>query len=210
MTPKTEFETALDRVMAPPSAAATARAQAGLRGRLRAAQPPAVWYDFVARTPVGPLWLAVSEAGLASIHYGQESEQWLAGLRRRGFGRMERSAERTAGWRARVLGYLSGQTRTLPARVDWRGVSDFQRRVLEAAYQVPRGQVTTYNAVARELGRPRAARAVGQALRHNPLPIVLPCHRVIASDGGLRGYAGKTDTTTKAWLLRLEGAWQRA
>ena len=78
--------------------------------------------------------------------------------------------------------------------------------MLEAAGAIPRGRVLTYHELAERLGQPRAARAVGQALRRNPAPIVLPCHRVVAADGGLRGYLGKRGVQTKAWLLQLEGA----
>jgi methylated-DNA-[protein]-cysteine S-methyltransferase len=66
--------------------------------------------------------------------------------------------------------------------------------------------VTTYAQLARRIGRPRAARAVGQALGHNPIPIILPCHRVLAADGSLGGYSARDGVRTKARLLRLEGA----
>jgi methylated-DNA-[protein]-cysteine S-methyltransferase len=206
MSPKTKFDLALDELMVPPTSEATTRAQAALRRRLQAVQPPTVWYDRVPGTPVGPLWVAVSEAGLAAVHYGADASAWLADLRRRGFGVGERSAEKTAGWRARLLAYLQGEKRALPAAVDWRGVTPFQRRVLEAAGSIPRGGVLTYHELAERLGQPRAARAVGQALRRNPMPIVLPCHRVVAANGDLRGYLGKHGVRTKAWLLQLEGA----
>lgn len=202
---KSTFETALDALMAPPTPAATEQAQAALRRRLNAATPPPLWYDRVPDTPVGPLWVAVSEHGLAAVHYGADAGAWLAALQRRGFGAAERSAERTARWRTEVLAYLRGETRRLPTRVDWRGVTAFQREVLEAAHRIPRGRVTTYRQLAEQLGRPKAARAVGQALRRNPVPIVMPCHRVVAADGDLRGYLGKHGVATKAWLLRLEG-----
>jgi methylated-DNA-[protein]-cysteine S-methyltransferase len=206
MTPKSNFQSLLDELFASPSPESVARAQAALKARLQAELPPTAWYDFVPETPIGPLWLAVSEAGLASIHYGREPEAWLKALRRRGFGALERSAGRTRQARSQILQYLSGRRTTFETPVDWRGVSEFQRRVLEWTAAVPRGQVTTYNAIAARLGKPRAARAVGQALRHNPVPLVVPCHRVVAVDGGLRGYAGKSGVDRKAWLLRLEGA----
>lgn len=206
MSPKTKFDLALAEVLAAPSAAATGRAQTALRRRLSAAPPPAIWYDLLPETPVGPLWVAVSEAGLAAVHYGADPRAWLAGLRRRGYGAFERGPAQTAAWRTRLAAYLRGEARTLPPTVDWRGVTAFQRRVLEAAGAIPRGGVLTYRELAARLGQPRAARAVGQALRRNPVPIVLPCHRVVAADGGLRGYLGKHGVQTKAWLLELEGA----
>lgn len=71
--------------------------------------------------------------------------------------------------------------------------------------EVPKGKVTTYGAIARKMGKPRASRAVGAALRANPTPIVVPCHRVVGQDGNLRGYGGAGGTLKKAKLLRKEG-----
>jgi methylated-DNA-[protein]-cysteine S-methyltransferase len=104
------------------------------------------------------------------------------------------------------LQYLQGRRRTFDLPVDLRHLTPFQQRVLHAAQAVPRGQVSTYGQIARRIGRPRAARAVGQALGSNPIPIVIPCHRVLASDGSLHGYSGRGGIKTKAWLLRLEEA----
>ena len=80
----------------------------------------------------------------------------------------------------------------------------FQRHVLDELVRVPYGEVTTYGALASRIGKPRAARAVGGALNRNPVPIIVPCHRVIGASGSLVGYAGGLDR--KQTLLRLEGA----
>jgi methylated-DNA-[protein]-cysteine S-methyltransferase len=77
--------------------------------------------------------------------------------------------------------------------------------VLEETRRVPRGQVSTYAEIARRIGNPKAVRAVGQALRRNPIPIVVPCHRVVASDGTLGGYGGNLRDQRKLDLLKLEG-----
>src|SRR3972149_1082691 len=87
-----------------------------------------------------------------------------------------------------------------------RALPEFQRRVLLAALKIPHGQVTTYGEIARRIGHPKAARAVGQALGHNPIPLVIPCHRVLGADGSLHGYGAGKGVPTKAWLLTLEGA----
>ncbi|NIL95766.1 MAG: methylated-DNA--[protein]-cysteine S-methyltransferase, partial [Planctomycetales bacterium] len=100
--------------------------------------------------------------------------------------------------------YLEGSRLTFDLPLDLRRVTDFQRQVLQAAAGVPRGQVTTYGEIARQIGKPNAARAVGQALGRNPVPIVIPCHRVIAADGSLRGYSGGGGIRSKAKLLQLE------
>jgi O-6-methylguanine DNA methyltransferase len=84
-------------------------------------------------------------------------------------------------------------------------VSRFAAKVYELTSEVPKGKVTTYGAIARKMGKPRASRAVGAALRANPTPIVVPCHRVVGQDGSLRGYGGAGGTPKKAKLLKKEG-----
>jgi methylated-DNA-[protein]-cysteine S-methyltransferase len=85
-------------------------------------------------------------------------------------------------------------------------LTTFQRKVLLTVAEVPRGEFTTYAELAKRIGQPKAARAVGQALGSNPMPLVLPCHRVLASDGSMGGYSGRGGVKTKEKLLRLEGA----
>jgi O-6-methylguanine DNA methyltransferase len=84
-------------------------------------------------------------------------------------------------------------------------VSRFAAKVYELTSRVPRGKVTTYGTIAKKMGRPNASRAVGAALRANPTPIVVPCHRVVKGDGGLAGYGGAKGVGRKAELLRKEG-----
>jgi methylated-DNA-[protein]-cysteine S-methyltransferase len=88
--------------------------------------------------------------------------------------------------------------------LDLRATPEFHRRVLEELNRVEYGHTTTYGALAAQVGAPRAARAVGTVMNRNPLPIVLPCHRVVGANGSLTGYGGGLDR--KEWLLRLEGA----
>jgi len=90
--------------------------------------------------------------------------------------------------------------------VDWSNFSPFQLAALKATMKIPYGQVRTYSDIAAQIGRgPGAARAIGRAEATNPIPIVIPCHRVVGSDGDLRGYGAPGGKDTKAWLLRLEG-----
>ncbi|HXJ79756.1 MAG TPA: methylated-DNA--[protein]-cysteine S-methyltransferase, partial [Candidatus Methylomirabilis sp.] len=104
-----------------------------------------------------------------------------------------------------LLDYLDGRRTRLEWPLDLRlASSDFQRRVLQVTSRLPYGAVTSYGHIAREIGEPRATRAVAQALRRNPLPIVIPCHRVIGSSGDLTGYAGNK-VGLKQRLLNLEG-----
>jgi methylated-DNA-[protein]-cysteine S-methyltransferase len=98
----------------------------------------------------------------------------------------------------------AGSGWALTADIDWDGISGFRRAVLEETMRIPAGETRSYGWLARRVGRPGAARAVGRVMATNPLPIVVPCHRVVASDGSLRGYGGGLDL--KAALLRAEGA----
>jgi methylated-DNA-[protein]-cysteine S-methyltransferase len=93
-----------------------------------------------------------------------------------------------------------------PGCVDLASLSRFQRRVLEATAAIPRGEVRTYGEIALAIGSPGAARAVGTALAKNPLPVVIPCHRVVRANGDLGNYNGPGGPGSKERLLRLEGA----
>jgi len=99
--------------------------------------------------------------------------------------------------------YLAGRRRDFEVPLDFGQLTPFRRRVYERLLEIPHGTVVTYGEVARDLGDPGAARAVGQAVGSNPVAIVVPCHRVVASDGSLHGFGGGCDR--KAALLRLEG-----
>jgi methylated-DNA-[protein]-cysteine S-methyltransferase len=100
--------------------------------------------------------------------------------------------------------YFSGSRWAFDIAIDWSLVDGFNRRVLRATARIPYGSVSTYRDMARSAGSPRAARAAGNALHNNPVPIIVPCHRVIGSDGSLTGYGG--GLPMKEALLRLEGA----
>lgn len=103
-----------------------------------------------------------------------------------------------------IRDYFAGQPVKFNAPLDLSDLPPFRRRVLEACQQIPYGQRRTYGDLARQIGRPRAARAVGQALGRNPIPLLVPCHRVVQSDGGLGGFSSPSGPQQKAELLRLE------
>ena len=102
--------------------------------------------------------------------------------------------------------YFSGKTVRFTARLDLREQSDFARRVLRACTRIRRGQVVTYGQLAEQVGSASSARAVGRVMAGNPLPVVVPCHRVLRGDGGLGGYSGSGGIATKRRLLALENA----
>jgi methylated-DNA-[protein]-cysteine S-methyltransferase len=188
-----------------PDQASWQKARRRLSEQLKA-RAPHVYYDRVESTLVGRLWVAVTDHGLAAVNFGGSESEFAAWIGRRLRSTAVRSAGQTAAARRELDEYLRGRRTAFSVPVDLRHVTPFQRRVLEAARAVPRGSVATYGELGRRIGRPGAARAVGQALGSNPVPIVVPCHRVLASDGSLGGYSGRGGLRTKRRLLALEGA----
>lgn len=162
---------------------------------------PAIHWDRWS-SPIGPLFMAATEKGLLRISYVREGEDPLEDLDPRAH--LIQSREALAPYRQELKDYFDGRRRRFDLVLDLTGTTAFQRSVLMAIRSIPAGAVQTYRQVAQSIRKPQAARAVGQALGSNPLPIVLPCHRVIASDGTLGGYAGGLDIKRK--LLKLEGA----
>jgi O-6-methylguanine DNA methyltransferase len=178
-------------------------ARAHLEEALRLGPKPIAYYDAWPDTPVGPLFLAVSDRGLCAVSFRSSLDDFLRRMERRGF-RPAPSPRRVQKAVEQLREYFAGRRRRFDVTVDLAGQTPFQRQVLEAAARVPAGTVASYGDIARAIGRPRATRAVGAALGQNPVPIVVPCHRIIGSDGGLHGYGGGLDIKEK--LLRLEGA----
>ncbi len=173
-----------------------------------------VAYD-VLDSAVGPLWVAVGPGGVAAIHFGREPGD--AELRRlvRVFGpSIVPDGRRTTPVFRELDQYLAGRRRSFDTDFDLRGLTPFQLRVLRATSRLPYGEVATYAQIAKRAGNDRASRAAGAAVGANPIPIVVPCHRVIASDGTLGGYGGGLDV--KRRLLALErgeipsGGWLRS
>ena len=162
-----------------------------------------VAYDIV-DTPIGALLVAVTERGLARISYDADPEAELERLVRAYGVRVLRSAAPVDPARRELDEYFDGKRRSFDLPLDLGQVADFNRRVLRELERVPYGEVVTYGELAARAARPQAARAVGTVMNKNPLPIVLPCHRVIGANGKLVGYAGGLER--KETLLRHEGA----
>jgi methylated-DNA-[protein]-cysteine S-methyltransferase len=162
-----------------------------------------VAYDLV-DTPIGTLLIAATERGFCRIAYDAEPEQELEGLARAFGVRVLRSAPPIDPARRQLDEYFEGRRHQFDLSLDIALLADFNRRVLRELARVPYGEVVTYGELAARAARPRAARAVGTVMNRNPLPIVLPCHRVIGANGKLVGYGGGLER--KETLLRLEGA----
>jgi len=157
------------------------------------------------RSPVGRLFIAATDAGLVRVAFDASETSFVADLRRQLKMNVVKSAEKMAASVSQLEAYFAGKRRAFDIPVDLSQATPFQRSVLMAARSVAPGQVTTYGAIAQRIGQPKASRAVGQALGHNPVPIVIPCHRVVQSGGGLGGYSG--GLKIKERLLELEGAY---
>ena len=160
-------------------------------------------YDFV-DSPIGLLLVATSKRGLCRISYDAEPEQMLEELARAFGVRVLRSAKPIDPTRRELDEYFEGKRQSFDLPLDVELLADFNRHVLRELARVPYGEVVTYGELAARSARPGAARAVGMVMNRNPLPIVLPCHRVIGANGKLTGYAGGLER--KETLLRLEGA----
>jgi methylated-DNA-[protein]-cysteine S-methyltransferase len=150
-------------------------------------------------SPVGPLTIAMSPAGLALLAFGRALPPKLGGLTIE----WHESASAIAEVRSQLDEYFAGKRRDFDLALDLRG-TDFQKQCWEQLLRIPYGQTKSYADIARAVGRPNAYRAVGQSNHHNPVAIVVPCHRVLAAGTELGGYGG--GLPTKAFLLRLEGA----
>lgn len=162
------------------------------------------WHGFP--TPFGQMYVAATQCGLVELSWRQRSaDDFVSFLEDRFEDRPVVHDPQALGEAERQLReYFAGQRSEFDLPVDLSALPAFQRRVLETAFRtVGFGQVVPYAELARRIGNPRAARAVGNALGRNPVAIVVPCHRVIRSDGGLGGYGGGVEW--KERLLALEG-----
>jgi methylated-DNA-[protein]-cysteine S-methyltransferase len=156
-------------------------------------------------SPIGDLTAAVTGRGLVRVGLPVDDPVELVDdLERRLGERPVESGRDVAPARAQLDEYFAGERQAFTMPLDWSLARGFRLRVLEEMFQIPYGQTVTYAELAGRAGNPRAPRAAGQACATNPIPIVLPCHRVLSSDGGLNWYSGGLHF--KEFLLRHEGA----
>lgn len=158
---------------------------------MRTAGPsPSSESRLVVDSPLGPLTLSAGPEGLSAVAFGDRGSGTACPL-------LEQAA-------AELAAYFAGQLRTFTVPLAPAG-TEFQQRVWAALREIPFGKTATYGEIAARVGNPRACRAVGQANNRNPIPILIPCHRVIGAGGQLTGYAGGLDVKQK--LLALERAY---
>jgi methylated-DNA-[protein]-cysteine S-methyltransferase len=188
-----------------PPADAVAKSRAGLESRLADLRQRRVAYR-IFPSPLGHILVGRSEHGIAVVEYLRAGTS----LRASRLARVEGIEPVPGGpelerLQRDLLDYIGGRRRDLDWTLDWRlARSEFERAVLGATADIPYGAVASYAGIARRIGKPSAVRAVAQALRWNPLPIVVPCHRVIGTSGRLTGYAGNK-LGLKQQLLDVEG-----
>jgi methylated-DNA-[protein]-cysteine S-methyltransferase len=158
-----------------------------------------------AESPFGPLLIAATKRGLVRLAFPEEPiDSVLESLARVLSPRIVEAGDSLDPVRRELEEYFDGQRRDFELTLDWALVGGFGRRVLRATSEIPYGGVLSYAEVAADAGSPRGWRAAGNALGANPIPIVIPCHRVLRSGGVLGNYGGGPER--KRWLLELEGA----
>jgi len=192
MTTKRAERAALERIVAGAFAELTGRREEPLQ------------YTMMTDTPVGVLGLASSEAGLCRLDYVKDEEHFLKRLLDAFDDRPVFRSDALDDVRRELDRYFAGKTLDFDVPVDLSVVHGFSRKVLDAARRIRPGHVLSYTEIAAKAGNARASRAAGNALHDNPVAIVVPCHRIVRSDGSLGGYGG--GLPVKEWLLHHEGA----
>ena len=164
-----------------------------------------ILYAILEGTWLSPIYVALGADGLVAVKLGGQEATFRARIEQFTQVRVICDQDALRPVLDQLCEFLNGERLKFDLPIDWSNLSSFQRAVLQATSEVSPGSVVSYREIAHQIGKPGAARAVGQALSHNPMPVVIPCHRVLAVDGSLRGYGGKGGVKTKRALLKLEG-----
>lgn len=184
---------------------------------LRAVEPPMTLLPAILRTtgladsylqlesPVGAVFITWNSRGITAVMRRDDAATFALDFTRNYQRRAVEADQKSASTLRPALEATIRGERRAPLPFDLHTLTDFEQAVLRKTVEIPRGQVRPYGWIAREIGRPRAVRAVGSALKHNPIPLLIPCHRVVLSDGQLGQYA-MGGTNVKRALLTVEGA----
>jgi len=166
-----------------------------------------IYYGSIVGRRLGRIWVATSARGLVAVEFGISRTDFEYLLGRRTDAAIYFAPRRIRTAAVQIREYLVGKRRLFSIKIDWSILaSPFQRAALKAVTAIPYGRTSTYTQIARKIGHPLAPRAVGRANATNPVPLVIPCHRVVGIDGSLRGYGGAGGQHTKAWLLKMESS----
>ena len=169
-----------------------------------------LYYTGIDTDLFGQMWIAATDAGICCLRFDQDAGEFISSLAAEIVSgetpNIVHSEAHTAPYRQALLAYLTEKTpipEDLP--VDLHQLTEFQQEILNRVRQLPFGAATTYGEIADEIDNPNASRAIGQVLRRNPIPIIIPCHRVLSADGTLGGYGGVMGSERKILLLKHEG-----
>ena len=178
------------------------QAREGLRDAFRRTQWPPVRFSSV-QTVIGTIFVGVSDQGVFDLAFGLRGE----GAYRERLARRAPEAWRDNPGLRSIIGeiraYFTGNLRDFSVPIDLRTVTPFTSQVLREAQAIPFGELVSYGELAARVGSPRGSRAIGGALGRNPIPVIIPCHRVVGHSGHIGGYTGGLQK--KRALLRLEG-----
>lgn len=166
-----------------------------------------IYVGAAAPTPLGPIWLALSPRGVVAVSLWDDAAAFQAQVAAMTGGEVIMDQGKVGDAAAQMLAFLNKERQSFDLPIDWSFMSASQAEILRRVQAIPYGQKRTYGDIAQDLGKPGAARAVGRANATNPMPIIIPCHRVLGSDGKLHGFSAPGGLETKAWLLRQEGSW---
>jgi O-6-methylguanine DNA methyltransferase len=152
-------------------------------------------------SPIGTIWVASDRSGVCLLSFGVKEAEFLEELSGAGFQHARADREFNQGVLKEIKAYFEGTVTRFSSSLHLRG-RPFEMRVWQALQRIPLGETRSYQEIACEIGNPRACRAVGGANSRNPIPLLIPCHRVIRKDGGLGGFSSGQDI--KQWLLQFE------
>ncbi len=165
------------------------------------------WMGAIEGTPLGTIWTAVSPQGLIAVSLWPDRTQFEAKIIKLTGSAPIFQPEKVTAVTAQIREYLNQKRQVFDLALDWSIMTPFQTLALKAVYEVGYGRTATYAQIAAQIGKPKAVRAVGRANATNPMPLVIPCHRILGSSGKLHGFSAPGGLETKAWLLRMEGSW---
>jgi methylated-DNA-[protein]-cysteine S-methyltransferase len=152
-------------------------------------------------SPIGTIWVASDKAGICLVSFGGKEKEFRKQLTKAGLGKARRDQVFNRGVLQEIEAYFAGKLTRFSSPVHLQGPS-FDMHVWQALQRIPLGETRSYEDIAQAIGNPRACRAVGGANRRNPIPLLIPCHRVIRKDGGIGGFS--SGTAIKQWLLQFE------
>jgi len=162
-----------------------------------------VYYSFFDTSLLGKVFVASTERGVCMVDFLKSEKTFLKRLKERFLGKTVRDDQKNKEVLSQLKRYLKGDLKRFDCKLDFKG-TPFQEKVWSALVRIPYGQTRSYKEIARVIGHPKAFRAVGNANGRNSIPLIIPCHRVIESNGGLGGFGH--GIKVKRWLLDFEKA----